>query len=56
MDSKDPIRPCTWNKGMQTKDVSTEVNEYVEEMLRREVRMFECVSGTHFGFEVVPLV
>lgn len=48
------MRPCTWKSGITSKDLSLSVNSYVTAMLCRLAARLACVSGTPFGFDVVP--
>src|SRR3984885_16221294 len=48
------IRPWIWNRGMTLSALSFSESSSEAAMLRAEVQMLPCVSGTIFGLEVVP--
>ena len=49
------MRPCTWKSGITRSDLSLSVSSYVAAMLCRLAARLACVSGTPFGFDVVPV-
>jgi len=49
------MRPCTWKSGITSRDLSWCVSSYVTAMLCRLAAKLACVSGTPFGFDVVPV-
>ena len=52
--SSPAMRPCTWNSGITSRDLSLSVSSYVTAMLCKLAARLACVSGTPLGLEVVP--